>query len=280
MKYMANPNLGIGSEYTHRLNAHASALHRLNQIEHRPELFVHRSMLGGGRFREDVLPGQNGAYPLDAARLEELKRMGGAKFSLGKTIRQVKEAIPASVRKKAYSAAKAAARPVVERYAARAGLEELVPVGERALDRAVGGINRYKKAKKWTDFAVSTVSKGLDLGAKGKSLFGYGELDGAGTRKDLPAGAAATKSHMKKLREGQGRAEIFVKGSDEAREHMAKLRAMPRKTRAPKEGGAAPKKARAPSARAAIVKQVMASEGLSMIAASKFVKANGLYTPK
>jgi cytoplasmic iron level regulating protein YaaA (DUF328/UPF0246 family) len=85
---------------------------------------------------------------------------------------------------------------------------------------------------------------------------------------------------MKKLREGQGRSEIFVRGSEAARAHMAKLRAMPRKAKAPKEGGAAPKKARAPSARAAIVKQVMQSEGLSMIEASKYVKANGLYTPK
>ena len=275
---MANPNLGIGSEYTHRLNAHASALHRLNQIEHRPELFVHRSLLGGGRFREDVLPGQNGAYPLDDVRLEELKRMGG--FSLGRTIRQVKEAIPASVRRKAYAAAKRAARPVVERVASRVGLEEFVPVAERALDRVVGGkVNRLKKARRWTGFAVDTVSKGLDLGSKAKKLFGYGELDGAGARKDRPAGTAATRAHMAKLREGQGRSEIFVKGSEAAREHMAKLRAMPRKAKAPKEG-AAPKKARAPSARAGIVKEIMRSEGLGLIEASKFVKANGLYTPK
>ncbi len=281
---MANPNLGVGSAYTDRLNAHGSALHRLNQIEHRPELFVHR-MLGGGRFREDVLPGMNVVYPLDVARLEEYERMGG-RFSLGRTIRQVKEAIPASVRRKAYAAAKRAARPVVERVAARVGLEEFVPVAERALDRAVGGkINRLKKARRWASFATDTVSKGLDLGSKAKKLFGYGELDGAGARKDRPAGTAATKAHMAKLREGQGRAAIFVKGSDEAREHMAKLRAMPRKSRATKASareaeGKPPRKARAPSARAAIVKEIMASEGLGMIAASKYVKANGLYTPK
>ena len=291
---MANPNLGIGSEYTHRLNAHASALHRLNQIEHRPELFVHRSMVGGGRFREDVLPGQNGSYPLDAARLEELKRMGGARFaltseggafSLGRTIRQVKEAIPAAVRRKAYTAAKAAARPMVDRLAARAGLAELVPVGELALDRAVGGINRYRKAKKWTGFATDTLSKGLDLGAKAKNLFGYGDLSGAGARKDLPAGAAATKAHMKALRAKQAGQKKFEKGSPEAKAYMASIRAK-RRTKAELDAeraagreaaGLSPRKARAPSARAAIVKSVMQSEGLSMIEASKYVKANGLY---
>jgi thermostable 8-oxoguanine DNA glycosylase len=41
--------------------------------------------------------------------------------------------------------------------------------------------------------------------------------------------------------------------------------------------GAKPKKV---NARAVVVKKVMADKGMSMIEASKFVKANGLYKPK
>ena len=88
------------------------------------------------------------------------------------------------------------------------------------------------------------MSKGLDLGAKAKSLFGYGEMDGSG----------------------------FAKGSAEAKERMAKLRAM--RIKKP------PKVKKPPGERAQIVKQIMAEKGLKMIQASQYVKAHGLYTKK
>jgi hypothetical protein len=142
-----------------------------------------------------------------------------------------------------------------------------------------GGVSRSKKAKKWTDYSLDTAEKGLGLASKAVGMFG------AGARKDLPAGAAATKAHMKALRDMQNRAPIFEKGSPEALAHMAKLRAK-RRTKAELDAeraaereaaGLPPKEKRPPSARAAIVKQVMAELGLSMIEASKYVKANGLY---
>jgi hypothetical protein len=228
-------------------------LHRMNRIDHRPEMFENR-MIGGGPLREYALPGQNGAYPLDVARLEEYKRMGGS-MEAGSRIRKAK--------KWTGFAAETADK----------GLD-LAAKGVKLFGgEAKGGkISRIRKAEKWTGFAEDTANKGLDLAAKGLKLFG------SGARADMPAGAAATKAHMKALRESQGRAAVFVKGSDEAREHMAKLRAM--RAKKPKVEGAPKRPTRAPSARAGIVKAVMAERGVSMIEASKIVKAEGLYTPK
>ncbi len=52
------------------------------------------------------------------------------------------------------------------------------------------------------------------------------DFSGEGARHDLPAGKKKTKRHMEALRSIQQRDEVFVRGSDEARQHMAKLRAM------------------------------------------------------
>jgi hypothetical protein len=81
------------------------------------------------------------------------------------------------------------------------------------------------------------------LGARAKSLFGYGDLEGG-----------------------------FAKGSAEAKAHMAKLRAL--RVKKP------PKVKRPPGERALIVKQVMAERNISMIQASKAVKAENLYQKK
>ena len=137
------------------------------------------------------------------------------------------------------------AKTAIKQLAARAGLEEFAPLAEAELDRVTGGkINRLKKARRWTGFAADTVSKGLDLGAKAKRLFGMGELEGCG----------------------------LTKGSTEAKERMSELRAM--RVKKP------PKVKRPPGERALIVKQVMAERGCSMIEASKAVKSEGLYQKK
>ena len=290
-------NVGIDNAYNAPRRAHMAMLDRMNQLDHRPQL------LGGGPLHEYALSGNNGAYPLDAERLAEYKRMDGkfslgrtmrqvkeavpasirqpavaaakrvaktaarqlaaragleqfsplvdseidrlgGRFSLGKTIRQIKEAVPRQIRKPALALGKRAAKAAVKQLAARAGLEEFSPLAEVALDNAVGGINRFKKAKKWTGFAADTVSKGLDLGAKAKTLFGYGEMEGCG----------------------------LTKGSAEAKERMAKLRAM--RVKKP------PKVKKPPGERALIVKQIMKERNISMIEASKAVKSEGLYQKK
>lgn len=52
-----------------------------------------------------------------------------------------------------------------------------------------GKVNRLKKAKKWTDFAVDTANKGIDLAKKGQD-----ELSGGS--KDLDKAKAVLKSYM------------------------------------------------------------------------------------
>jgi hypothetical protein len=178
----------------------------------------------------------------------------------------------------------------------------------------VGGVNRLKKAKRWTNYAVDTAHKGLNLVKKAapiaamfaagpledaahfiapvakaarkkaiQKIEGMGEL-GSGARGDLPAGNKATKAHMKALRDMQGDQKKFEKGSQEAKDHMASIRKK-RRTKAELDAERAekreadnlpPKKARAPNARAAVVKAVMAKHGLKLIEASKYVKANNI----
>jgi hypothetical protein len=202
-------NLGIDSAYNARLRAHLRELDQMDLITHNPQ------WLGGGPVRHFALSGNNGAYPEDAERLTELAAMGGAKFVLAKTFRPDSRA----------------AKPVRR-------------VGEAILDaavhRAVGGkINRLKKATRWTDYAVDTADKGLDLAKKGATIskmFGFGEF-GDAARKKMPAvrRAVIKKSPMMS---GGNRVNL----------------------------------------RAAIVKQVMKEKGLKMIQASQYVKANNLYT--
>ena len=38
--------------------------------------------------------------------------------------------------------------------------------------RGGGSVNRFKKAKKWTEFAVDTASSGLGLAERGKAIVG------------------------------------------------------------------------------------------------------------
>ena len=123
--------MGIDNAYNAPRRRHAQMLARMDQLEHRPQ------MLGGGPLHEYALSGNNGAYPLDAERLAEYKRMGG-KFSLGRTMRQVKEAIPASIRKPAAAVAKRVAKTAARQLAAKAGLEQFSPLVDSEIDRLSG----------------------------------------------------------------------------------------------------------------------------------------------
>jgi hypothetical protein len=184
---------------------------RLHELE-RTDVITHNpQLLGGGPVRMYALSGNTGAYPLDAERLEALKQMGGA--SVGK-IRQLK------AKKLAPAVQRLDLEGGVNRYKkAKKWTGFAVDTASKGLDLAkkgsemMGGVNRLKKAKRWTGFAVDTASKGLDLAAKGSNMMGFGEL----------------------------------------------------------------KAKRPPGVRAQIVKQVMEEKGLKMIEASKYVKAHGLY---
>ena len=117
-----------------------------------------------------------------------------------------------------------------------------------------GGINRYKKASKWLGFTTKALSSGLDLASKAKALSGRGLEEDA--RKVVRRGKKLAKEPL-------------------VQEIVSVLRKSPVVKQAVKKVKAVVGGGR--GARAEIVKRVMAKEGLGMIAASKFVKANGLY---
>ena len=269
-------NLGIDNAYNARLRAHLKELDRMDLITHNPQ------WLGGGPVRHFALSGNNGAYPEDAERLTELAAMGGAKFVLAKTFRPDSRA----------------AKPVRR-------------VGEAILDaavhRAVGGkINRLKKATGWTDYAVDTADKGLDLAKKGATvskMFGFGEFKDVARKKVRRVGEAILDTAMHRAvggkinrlkkatrwtdyavdtadkgldlaKKGATISKIFGFGEfeDAARKKMPAVRRAVIKKSPMMSGG------NRVNLRAAIVKQVMKEKGLKMIQASQYVKANNLYT--
>jgi hypothetical protein len=215
---------------------------RLHELERMGVITHNPQLLGGGPVRMYALSGNTGAYPLDEERLEAMKQMGGA--SVGK-IRQLKP-------------------------------KKMAPAVQR-LDLE-GGVNRYKKAKKWTGFAVDTANKGLDLAAKAAMTGGVNRykkakkwtgfaVDTANKGLDLAAKAAMTGgvNRYKKAKKWTGFAvDTANKGLDLA----AKGSMM---------GFGELKAKRPPGVRAQIVKKVMEEQGLKMIEASKYVKAHGLY---
>jgi len=223
-------NLGIDMPYNNRLRERNRLLEHMDLIQHNPQ------MLGGGRLRDVALSGNNGAYPMDRERLMELKAMGGA-FNLTKFLRPTMKVLKSKQ-------AQAIIRPLTDE------------VVRRGVKYAVGGkINRLKKAKRWTGYAVDTVSKGLDLGSKAKKLFGYGELENVARK-------VVRKSKK-------------ILADPLAQEIVARVRKAPVVRRVEKKVKSIVGGGRAQ--RAAIVKKVMAEHGLGMIAASSFVKKNGLY---
>ena len=179
-------NLALDFPYNEKLRERNRLLSKMDLIQHNP------IMLGGGRLRDFVLPGQNGAYPLDRVRLMELQSMGGA----------------------------------------------------------LGGINRYKKASKWLGFTTKALTSGLDLASKAKALSGNGELAKKVRRvKKVLADplvqevlaepvvqkviarakkASVVKEVVSKVKKivGGAKTKRLVKGSPEAKAHMARIRAM------------------------------------------------------
>jgi|LakMenEpi03Aug12_release.lakeMendotaPanAssembly.Ray.scaffolds.fasta_scaffold258919_2 hypothetical protein len=276
---MADLNLGIDNLYNARLRQRLRELDQFDVITHNPQI------LGGGPVRKFALAGNDGAYPTDAMRLGELSEMGGARFNLGKALRPVARVLKSKQ-----------VRQIAE------------PVGkallQAAVQRAVGGkINRLKKAKRWTGYAVDTASKGLDLASKGAKvakMFGFGEFeeqeggkinrlkkarrwtnyaaDTASKGLDLAA-KGATVAKMLGFGEFEDARRVVRKALKEplVRQAVSRAKKIPVVRRAVKTmtGGKRP-----PSERALIVKQVMQERGLKMIDASKFVKANGLYVAK
>lgn len=222
--------LAYDNHYNRRLQDTISQLENMDVLLHQPQMF------GGGPMREHILPsGELGTYP-PIEMLAEASAMGGRKFNVTKFL-----------------------RPTVRALNSKQGRSIIQPITKALVNRAVktiegGKINRLKKARRWTGYAVDTVSKGLDLGAKAKHLFGMGI--------------------------SQDVAKVVRRGKKLAKEPLVQeIVSVLRKAPVVKQAVAKAKKivGGGRGARAEIVKRVMAKEGLGMIAASKFVKAHNLY---
>jgi hypothetical protein len=222
------------------VNPYNDKLRERNYLLENMDIITHNpQLLGGGRVRERPLSGNNGAYPMDKDRLMELTAMGG-KFNVTKFLRPTMRALNSKQ-------GRSIVQPLEKALTARA---------VKAIEggKIHGGINRYKKASKWLGFSTKALSSGLDLASRAKALSGYGELEDA--RMVVRRGKRLAKDPL-------------------VQEVIARVRKAPVVKRVEKKvekimgGGRA--------ARAAIVKKVMDKQKLGMIAASKYVKANGLY---
>jgi hypothetical protein len=210
----------------------------ISQLDQMDVLMHQPQLFGGGPMREMILPsGELGHYP-PIEMLAEASKMGNSGGKFNVT---------------------KFLRPTMRALNSKQGRSIIQPITKALVNRAVktiegGKINRLKKARRWTGFAADTVSKGLDLGSKAKHLFGMG------MEEDLR--------------------KVVRRGKKLAKEPLVReLVAVARKSPVVKQAVAKAKKivGGGRGARAEIVKQVMAKEGLGMIAASKFVKAHNLF---
>jgi hypothetical protein len=141
-----------------------------------------------------------------------------------------------------------------------------------------GKISRIKKARRYLDFSEDVANRALGLAAKAKLLGGKKSrikkakryLDFSEDAANRALGLAAKANLLGGKISRIKKANRYLDFSEDAADRGIGLAA-----KAKLLGGKRP-----PSARALIVKKVMADKGLSLIEASKYVKAHGLYTPK
>jgi hypothetical protein len=226
--------LAFNNHYNRRLQDMISDLENMDVINNtQPMLF------GGGPLRSHIVPSGNlGTYPPIEMMAEQsaMGNSGGRRFNLTKFL-----------------------RPTVRALNSKQGRSIIQPLTKALVNRAVktiegGKINRLKKARRWTGYAADTVSKGLDLGAKAKRLFGMGMEEDL--RKVVRVAKRVAKEPLVRELVAVARKAPVV------RQAVAKAKKI--------VGGGRAK-------RAEIVKAVMAKHGLKMIDASKFVKAHNLY---
>jgi len=172
--------------------------------------------------------------------------------------------------------------PQLEPYGGKVeGIMSMVGLGKRPSSRHIdagvmfvdpmSGHHVVKKGKGFFSKLSSGISKGVSAASKAAS-----------TASSLYAKAKEYAPAVKDLLSqygGETGAKVADKISSLGLGRKRRGRAGPKPSYATHGfGGGGPRSG--PSARNAIVKEVMQKEGLSLIEASKFVKAHGLYTPK
>jgi hypothetical protein len=245
-------DLSLNNSYNERLRNILSDLENVDLINRQPE------MLGGSAVRKYALSGNSGSYP-EVSMLAELTAMGGRQSAVRKT-------------------GLAKALRTYGRVVKPLG-KNLKPVKEALMERAVEEIEGpsmfagRQSAVKKTGVAKALRTFGRAVKPLGKNLKpvkealmdrAVGEIMSAGRQ------SAVKKTGLAKALRTFGRAvKPLGKNLKPVKEALME--------RAVGEIMGAGKMKRPASARAMIVKKVMAEQGLSMIEASKYVKANGLY---
>ena len=163
----------------------------IQEMDARPSLRTSNSqmtnMYGSGRVEKYVAGGNSGSYP-SAEERDYLSVSGKPdKFidvATGGNLKSVAKRMLKAAKPHLVEAAKAA-QPVIN-----------AALAKKVKKLAGGKVSRSKKAKKWLDFSVDAVKKGIGVASMAKTAFG-------GAR--------------------------FVKGSQEAKDAMAKIRSMRKK---------------------------------------------------
>jgi hypothetical protein len=179
-------NLGIDMPYNVRLREKNRLLENMDVITHNPQL------LGGGRLREYALSGNTGAYPMDRDRLMELKAMGGAKLrkqGTAKALRTFGRAI----------------KPLGK---------TINPLKKALVEEAIGEIQYGGRANKVKKQGVAKALRTFGRAIKplGKTI--------------NPLKKALVEEAIGEIKYGGEKPKRLVKGSPEAKAHMARIRAM------------------------------------------------------
>jgi hypothetical protein len=262
-------DLSLDNAYNARLRQILHDLEKVDVINKQPE------MLGGSAVRKYALSGNSGSYP-EVSMLAELKEMGGS-MCCGRS--ECGCGMCGGRQNKVRKTGLAKAVRTFGRAVKPLG-KNLKPVKEALMERAVEEIEgpsmfagRQSTIKK-TGLAKAVRTFGRAVKPLGKNLKPVKEaLMDRAVEEIMTAGRQSTvkKTGLAKALRTFGRVvKPLGKNLKPVKEALTE--------RAVSEiMGSGMKKKRPASARAMIVKKVMAENGMSMIEASKYVKANGLY---
>lgn len=136
------------------------------ELDERPSLRTENSvmtdMYGSGRVQKYVSAGNSGSYP--SAESDDYLSVSGkpdkyVDVSTGGNLKNIAKKVMRVAKPHLQMAAKAV-QPMVEQALAK------------KVKKLTGGVSRNKKSKKWLDFSVDAVKKGIGVAALAKSALG------------------------------------------------------------------------------------------------------------
>lgn len=165
-------------------------------------------MYGGGRMRDTIIPGAQAAgYPA----VNMLKAADQTGASWPEMDLELDPAMPSQVmsgngKLKARKRVKKVVEKVAKEVAERVDAAEAAPIDMKVGEGMVGGVNRLKKATRWTNYVADTAERGIDLAKQAAPLLLAGEAP-----KKVSARAAIVKQIMAEKGLGMICASKYVK---------------------------------------------------------------------